>query len=456
TFFFGLQANGNEGLGSFVWVLLIICIWIVFTLLFYNKFKNAIFNQEEPQPLLVQLAFGVIFFPGFLIHERVVSQRTVEAEERIKSAVIQKIKDNPEFVFPLLRRSFLGTSDEEIKSQILENKGFAEKINEKISHYILQYPKEILASLGGDEAKNQNLEEEIGNSTHKLNEALNQIRKLEQQYNQLRGQVFTPENKSNSGVINQDINEEFITTAIAKIVKKEFKKIELEQQYDDNQIEKIVERKISSYDTGQVEEDIKALIEENLRRTSGKIERKLKKIEEELTELKAELIEANQVKIIPKKEIKSSHIPPSQKRVNSDTKSIKQENTRNNKQIPAPKKVSIMPSKVSAVFYYPAPKDNGLFYSKHFSESHIKTETVYQIFVDGNSDNRNAVYSIVKDPKTREIAKNAPNDYLLPAMELKGKGDIKTAKHMEVIKEGSLVKDGNNWRIKEKGILYYE
>ncbi|MCB9350928.1 MAG: hypothetical protein H6573_25995 [Lewinellaceae bacterium] len=103
-----------------------------------------------------------------------------------------------------------------------------------------------------------------------------------------------------------------------------------------------------------------------------------------------------------------------------------------------------------ATFYSTPPKD-WLFFERRLSDTLAPKKHIYRINVI-NADE--AEYDLVDDQYSRSMALNMPDRFILPAMTTRGEGDLKRARMVET-KPGRLIKQGKNWRIKEKAILSY-
>ncbi len=107
-------------------------------------------------------------------------------------------------------------------------------------------------------------------------------------------------------------------------------------------------------------------------------------------------------------------------------------------------------SKYTDHFFAAAPI-NEYFYGRSLSNDFRPKEHIYKILViDGNS----ADYTLTDNKESQKYAFNIPQDYIQPAMEMKGNGRLQDATKIKVEK-GKLTKEGDNWRITQKAIIEY-
>ncbi|MEL6717796.1 MAG: hypothetical protein AAFO82_08485 [Bacteroidota bacterium] len=97
------------------------------------------------------------------------------------------------------------------------------------------------------------------------------------------------------------------------------------------------------------------------------------------------------------------------------------------------------------------PNKNGTFFSRKLSSDLKTTEHTYQISIVNDQE---ATYSLVNNQAVMRIALNMPDDYILPAMEIKGDRNANRSQNVRST-EGKLKKEGDNWKIVEKGTFYY-
>lgn len=104
--------------------------------------------------------------------------------------------------------------------------------------------------------------------------------------------------------------------------------------------------------------------------------------------------------------------------------------------------------------YYASSPQQGVFKAERLEQGFIPKQTVYKITVD-KADPEKASYTMVTHEPTIRLALNILDSYVLPAMELKGPGDIMEATDIGPVQAGELKKVDKDWHIVKKGVLHF-
>lgn len=104
--------------------------------------------------------------------------------------------------------------------------------------------------------------------------------------------------------------------------------------------------------------------------------------------------------------------------------------------------------------YYASSPQQGVFKGGRLEHGFIPKQTVYKITIDKENPEQ-ASYTMVTHEPTIRLALNILDSYILPAMELRGPGDILQATNIGPVEAGELKKVDNDWHIVQKGVLHY-
>ena len=108
------------------------------------------------------------------------------------------------------------------------------------------------------------------------------------------------------------------------------------------------------------------------------------------------------------------------------------------------------PGPVLQTFYSPPPQAD-TFFDRRVSETFVSKKHVYRIQITSPQE---ANYDLVQDSSSRTLALNMPDRFIIPAMLVKGQGALQGAQRVHT-QAGRLVREGSNWRIVEKAIIWY-
>jgi uncharacterized small protein (DUF1192 family) len=90
---------------------------------------------------------------------------------------------------------------------------------------------------------------------------------------------------------------------------------------------------------------------------------------------------------------------------------------------------------------------NNVFFSRYMKDNMRPKEHIIRIDIISEKE---AEYTLVSHPESIKKAFSVPNTYLQPSFDTKGRP---TVQRHRVMQKGKLKKDGENWRIVEKGII---
>jgi len=104
--------------------------------------------------------------------------------------------------------------------------------------------------------------------------------------------------------------------------------------------------------------------------------------------------------------------------------------------------------------YYASSPQQGIFKGHRLEHGFIPKQTVYKITVDKENPEK-ASYTMVTHEPTIRLALNILDSYILPAMDLRGPGNIMEATDIGPVEAGELKKVEKDWHIVQKGVLHY-
>ena len=104
------------------------------------------------------------------------------------------------------------------------------------------------------------------------------------------------------------------------------------------------------------------------------------------------------------------------------------------------------------VFFMPIPTGNGIFNQDYLSPSFVQSESVYRFELLNPSE---AKFTFYNDEATVRRALNSFQQYVLPACKALNDLNLKATKIITQV-PGTVYKDGSEWKLKEKALIYYE
>lgn len=116
-----------------------------------------------------------------------------------------------------------------------------------------------------------------------------------------------------------------------------------------------------------------------------------------------------------------------------------------------PKK-PVIPKHV-VVKHSPPPNEEGIFLGNKFYNKERQGRTLYIIMLDTKNDNV-AYFELTSDTSVRDYFFSTIDKSIKPACELRGEGSLREAKHLDIT-PGTLMKEGDNWRVVNKSIINY-
>ena len=120
----------------------------------------------------------------------------------------------------------------------------------------------------------------------------------------------------------------------------------------------------------------------------------------------------------------------------------------------SPESVGLDRRNYSEIHYSPRPQGE-LFYERSFKPDVVKSKTFYEIRLDSDSG-RGVFFLVGGHPETLKAAWNYRSVNIIPAMDIVGDGQVGDSPAIKHQDYGKLVKEGNTWKIVEKGKVEFE